>query len=38
MVKNNFEMDIKVKLITASKTQEALGYDIELVYVSREGV
>lgn len=71
MVKNNFEMDIKVKLITASKTQEALageigttgqyvnriikkkdgivnktfvemlealGYDIELVYVPREGV
>ncbi len=42
MVKNNFEVDVKVKCIEAivNKTfvqmLEVLGYDIQLIYVKRE--
>ena len=37
MVRNNVEMDIKVKLITASKTQESLAGEIGTTgqYVNR---
>ena len=49
MIRNNIEVDVKVKCIenettpdgvvnnTFIKMMEALGYDIELTYVKREG-
>ena len=46
MIKNNIEVDVKVKCIENGTTQaqnktfvqmlEALGYDIELTYVKRD--
>ena len=49
MLRNNVEIDVKVKCLEAKVTQEqlnktfvqmmeALGYDIELTYVKRETI